>query len=1006
MTTTHTLRRTPSLTPDGRAELRQQVLQAGEPVAPFWPMRSFAKRNPLQGLEHLPFDQAVREATQWMGGRGYLAIAEYRQFLREGRITLDSLQRALQRVGPPPPAESAIQLGIRRIGFSDVTRLQLLYGMEPVDPSLLAWTTGDQGALRRFQADLPPETAEQILHRCTTGSPVGRKAAEEEYVSGLWNSVLESLGLSEQEESGIAGGDGNERQAASREPDPVVDLPFRRTVGDWLDQLASASVVARINDQMAKWTAVFVDEGMAGWSMPGREAGFFRAWRNLAEDDLSGRFLGIAGFRQKVRALPEAAEDALVQSLEKLEIPEPRRPGYLTRHLAQLPGWAGYIRWLGDNPDYPGQLGRPIDPLQYLAVRLFYEAELAEAVCRREWGIPGTVSAIRTWWQSRPDLYRQRTDAASHGVDSRTARVCRDAWRVFRLAQFLDLAPAEIRALESPQMATLLEWLDLFPEDRQGPVWLEAYESVYRDDLIGRLQVNRGRKVRTAERPRAQLVCCIDVRSEPFRRLMEEQGPYETYGFAGFFGAFVNHQAFDSEERNPLCPVLFKPKYNADEIPRDGQEQSLQEYASGSRWYRLGGRVFHDLKQNPVSSLMLIDLLGFFYSARLIGKTLLRKPDERVRGWIRRWFARPVATQIAVDRERIAGAAADATLHGLPWGLTVVEQANSVEFGLRMMGLTANYGRFVVLCGHGSATDNNPYSAALDCGACGGKHGDPNARIFAGMANRPEVRQLLRERGLAIPDDTWFLAAKHNTTSDRVGFYDLGELPASHRDDLAAMTEDLRLAGIRHSLERCGKLPGVPKSVSPASAWEHVVDRTVDWSNVRPEWGLSRSAALLIGKRELTEGVDLAARVFLHSYDPAADGDGKRLEFLMTAPLLVVKWLNTEYYFSAVDPWVWGSGSKVIHNVVSGVGVMLGAQGDLQTGLPLQSVNDGEKHFHEPMRLLVVIQAPTSRITPVIGRHTVLQNLFHNQWVTLVAVDPDSGVSQRYSSSGAWEAMP
>ena len=97
-------------------------------------------------------------------------------------------------------------------------------------------------------------------------------------------------------------------------------------------------------------------------------------------------------------------------------------------------------------------------------------------------------------------------------------------------------------------------------------------------------------------------------------------------------------------------------------------------------------------------------------------------------------------------------------------GFTREEQANLVENGLRAIGLTKNFGRFIVLCGHGSVTDNNPYFGALHCGACGGKHGDPNARAFAAMGNNPEVRRLLKDRGLDIPDDTWFLGAKHITT--------------------------------------------------------------------------------------------------------------------------------------------------------------------------------------------------------------------------------------------------
>ena len=57
---------------------------------------------------------------------------------------------------------------------------------------------------------------------------------------------------------------------------------------------------------------------------------------------------------------------------------------------------------------------------------------------------------------------------------------------------------------------------------------------------------------------RAQIVFCIDVRSESFRRHVEAQGPYETYGFAGFFGVTMNHQAFDSSERFPFVPGVVE----------------------------------------------------------------------------------------------------------------------------------------------------------------------------------------------------------------------------------------------------------------------------------------------------------------------------------------------------------------------------------------------------------------------------------------------------------------
>jgi uncharacterized protein YbcC (UPF0753/DUF2309 family) len=125
----------------------------------------------------------------------------------------------------------------------------------------------------------------------------------------------------------------------------------------------------------------------------------------------------------------------------------------------------------------------------------------------------------------------------------------------------------------------------------------------------------------------------------------------------------------------------------------------------------------------------------------------------------------------------------------------------------------------------------------------------------------------------------------------------------------------------------------------------------------------------------------------------------------MTAPLIVGEWISMEHYFSAADPWSYGSGSKVIHNVVSGVGLMLGSQSDLQTGLPLQTVNDGEIHHHEPMRLLAIIEAKPAVIGAIIQRHEILQQLFHNQWVNLVALDPLTFELHRYNPDARWEPV-
>ncbi|MEE2707732.1 MAG: DUF2309 domain-containing protein [Planctomycetota bacterium] len=974
-----TLRGVHALSAEEREQVRNEVTEACQPIAQSWPMKTFAYRNPLRGWEHLPFDTAIGEAKHLLGGSGYLPNDDYRQLYHEGSIAEKSIKSSLESVVSSVGAPT-ITIGDREVAASDVLRLHLVFGFSPLDPALLTWQLGGGGATERFRSDLPPESMKP-------------ENGDASYVSKLWESTLSALGLSDHADHADEGD-----SAEGSIPD--VALPSGRTLSDWLELLVGTALVDQINDQMIKWTGAFLDEGMADWAMPDRHDGFYHAWRKLAARDFSGRFLGIKQFTKKVRELPDVPEDAIAFSLQRLGMPEQRWTDYLARQFAQLPGWTGFIRWLSENPGYSAQQRHPVDPLQYLAVRLFYEVELVDAFCRKQWGIEGTLPALVSYWEDRVDEYHRRVDRDAHSVGSHTMAVCNDAWRLFHLAQFLELSPGDVARLSSTDARILLGWLDALPTENHGPIWIDALESTIREQLIERLAKHRGSPSEPEDRPQAQLVLCIDVRSESFRRHIEDQGPYETFGYAGFFGIAMSYQALDSAERAALCPVIVAPGFEVDEVPRAGEDETLKMYAAGSRWSRLGHHMFHDLKSNPVGSFMLIDMLGLFYIARLMGKTFVRAPYEAIKARTQGWFSRAVATQTPVDRADYPDGEPD----HLPHGFSPAEEATIVEKGLRAIGLTRNFGRFIVACGHGSTSDNNPYFAAYNCGACGGGHGDPNARVFAAMANQPHVRQTLKDNGLDIPGDSWFLAAKHDTATDQVSFYDLEDVPTSHADDLRRLQDDLAEAGRHQAMERCHRIPQAPTDISPQAAAEHMVSRTVDWANVRPEWGLSSNAAFILGRRALTKGLDLGGRVFLHSYDPDADTEGAFLEALMNAPLVVAQWISMEYYFSAVDPSVYGSGSKVTHNVVSGIGVMHGSHGDLQSGLPLQSVNDGAKHYHQPVRLLAIIEAPMSRISGVIEKHTLLQHLFHNQWVHLVAVDPTTREFHRYRPDSTWEA--
>ncbi len=971
----------PVITDRARQQLRTDVSLAAGAVALNWPIRTFISRSPLAGFEHLPFHKAVARARSLLGGEGYLSLAEYRACWARGRIGQDDLELAIKEFGPPTILESSLPVGPRRIRADEVLLLHLIHDIDPIDAQGFSWKIRNEEALTRFQQDLPAVARRQLL------AGLDGVQSESRTLTALWEAIVAQLALPSNHVRG--------NLSSLHQPNE----PPLQTVAELVDHLTGSTILLTVNDEIIKWLASFTDEGLGDWAMPSRDLGFYQAWRSLAWHDASGWFLGIKGFAKKVQALPDRAEDTLFHLLHRLGVPDQERIEYCSRHLAHLHGWSGYVRWRGQETDQP----YPIDPIQYLAVRLFYEAELATAICLTSHDLQATLPRLRY------QLLRQTSDSgAPHRTTPTTVSDHQpgEVWRLFVLAQHLGLTATDIGMLGGVNARTLLQWLDSMPTETHRPVWQEAYEHRYRRDLLSRLHPPRSGADSDSlqSRPLAQAVFCIDVRSEPFRRHLEAQGAYETIGFAGFFAIPLSYRGLHYEDDLSLCPVLIKPKVSVRETPRFDRPVSSEAHLRGTYWHEIGKHLFHRLKANPLSSYMLIDLTGVLFAFALAGKTVFLSLYQRMTTWVHQWLIPPVPTMIPVEQQ---GPTLPRVHHSLgetrlPHGFGEHEQAIVTENSLRVMGLTKNFARLVLLCGHGSVTENNPYASAYDCGACGGNHGGPNARVLARLANNQATRAVLRERGIIIPNDTLFLAAEHNTTTDRVTFFDLEDLPSSHRQDWERLAKDLARAGALAAAERCTRIPGAFPFATLDLASAHVEARSLDWAQTRPEWGLSGNAAFIIGRRAMTHGVNLNGRVFLHNYDAAADESGKALETIMTAPLVVAEWINLQYYFSSVDSWTYGSGSKVLHNVVGGVGVMLGRQSDLQTGLPIQSLKDGTRLYHEPMRLLAIIEATTDLLTQIIGRHQVLQQFFDHQWVHLLAMNPVTGNLQEYRPGGQW----
>jgi uncharacterized protein YbcC (UPF0753/DUF2309 family) len=267
---------------------------------------------------------------------------------------------------------------------------------------------------------------------------------------------------------------------------------------------------------------------------------------------------------------------------------------------------------------------------------------------------------------------------------------------------------------------------------------------------------------------------------------------------------------------------------------------------------------------------------------------------------------------------------------------------------------------------------------------------------MAAILNDAAVRQGLAGRGIAIPAETVFLAAEHDTTTDLLTIW---EDPRADTRVVATLQADLAIARAKAAAERLARLPGGDARDGVAGAER----RAQDWAEPRAEWALAKNAGFIVADRGFTRGLDLEGRCFLHSYDWRADAEGAALEVILTAPMVVAEWINTQYYFSTVDNGVFGAGSKVTHNVVGGFGVMQGNASDLMTGLPAQSVQSATgTPYHEPLRLMTVVQAPLARVEGLIAKHRILQTLFGNGWVALLVADPETGRFLRRHRDGSW----
>lgn len=1006
------------------------------------PIKDFVHHNTLHGFQHLHFRDALAAAEAATGNHGYQAPEAFRAYFKQGRIDLSDLNAALDET-PELRADEPVAGGIAR---RDVLLAALRFDLKPLPQAVLDWRLTEMAALARCHEDVPAQARQRLLDG----------QAGEAVLTDLWRACGAATRAAPAEpapahESAEAAQLWDrhrvKHEAEARLAGLLARFGHGLSLRGLLLRLTGRDLMDGLRPYLIRHLAAHLDLGMAAWHNPERPRGFYAAWLDSARQDPHFDFSELPGWDQVLERQPGDAVACIVQELHVLGLPDECRADYLEELAKELPGWSGMFLWRHEHPGYEGE-STPVAMADYLAVRLVLERIHAQRIAAAHFKTEASLHGLRGYLHRHPAellvrlalyagdggnplpewlqeqghrLVREATNHAAEEDDADWLPVARlilnpggrdeggrdldsaDRWPLFLLCQHLGLNADALARLGPDAPHALLACLaDLTPQ-RMGWVWLLAYERHYRQQILGALAANAGRgpwKTRAA-RPSAQLVFCMDDREEGLRRHLEELAPgVETLGAAAHFNVPHAWRGLDDAQAVALCPVVpsvVVPAHEVRELPRESAGgDALYPTHLRRRALRLGWkRRLHQGTRLGLASPLLMSLAAAPAALGVLaGKAFAPGALGRFVQRLRAGFDIPVATKIEISAPNDSP---EANPESRRLGFTDVEQADRVQTLLRNTGLTYGFAPLVVIMGHASHSQNNPHASAYNCGACAGRYSGPNARLVSAMANRPAVRALLAERGIRIPDDAWFIGSEHDTCDDIVTWYDEVLVPAGLRPALEKLKADVTQACKLHAQERCRRFMSAPLDLTPEAAWKHVTGRANDYSQARPELGHATNAAAFFGRRSLSRGAFFDRRAFLISYDPSQDPAGEVLERHLVINGAVGAGISLEYYFSSANNERYGCSTKVMHNVAGLIGVMEGASSDLRTGLPRQMIE-----VHEAMRLLVVVEHKLDVLTAIYQRQPAVQELVRNEWLQLVAIDPETDEIHRFVVGTGW----
>jgi uncharacterized protein YbcC (UPF0753/DUF2309 family) len=934
--------------------LVEQLNSVKDTVPHYWPIGAFIHHNPLKGFEHLNFKEGLKKAQSIFGGKTYMEPGYYIKLYNEGKIKPEQLEANLMEV-------------LQKAGLEN--------HLEAAKSFLLNVSPTWKG-LRSYE-ELKVQPIDEELH-----------------------TYLEENSVYMDQDAWIS------------------SLTKHLTLYETHDALFGTSEAELVEKDVIEYLARFLDKQQTTLSMTDRDLGMFETFKLYENIDYV-----------------VSAEEYVQEALETLKVKNVEH--YFLTHILKLHGWAGYIKFRSEAQDYYPQKEHPSTLIDYMAIRLHFELKYMQKEQvndfdkLRAYIKDHTPYAILKFLQAKGKLTGTYNDAMEDCKnypkileDYVKDEINLDSLQVQLAKQ--SLPSLDMSLIEFSNFANLLK-------DEEGYLWLKSLEDSYIMEHVDEFTSPHTYD----EKPLSASLFCLDVRSEVMRRYIEASGPHTTYGAGGFLGIPISFVEFDKAHHLDLAPAVIKPHNIVFEIPVEPHK----EYNTKKGIVKTTKKVLNDLKNNPYTPYIMVESIGWLFGIKLFGKTFFPKKTnkffyqfkptkpkttytldkltpEEIERYVKKLHINIIKevlttqfdttlndeqidelweylvtnkdlkikiSKTILDKLKYAYhvSAEDYELQRLKLkmvGFTLDEQVMYSENLLKMIGLVKEFPKFVIIAGHGSVSDNNPFESALDCGACGGSVSLPNARTHCMIANKPEVRERLRTNGVDIPDDTRFIPAMHNTTTDEMSFYDTDILDDAELRLFETVKADFAKASQASREERVKVLPN-------AETPDDLFIKTMDWTEPRPEWGLARNMGVFAGPRDTLRHMKFENRLFLHSYD--ADIDNENADILtriFNGPLVVGEWINLEHYFATVDNKVYGAGSKVYHNVVSKIGVYNGNYSDLKIGLPTQSVLVQGEAYHEPVRLLTYMEAPLEIVGKAV-ENSVAKEFILNEWIRPVIID-------------------